>query len=131
MSTKTAIALAALLAAALGAPAAAGDQEGVVVVRDPLTGKFRNATPAEMRRLDAQSTVRGIAKRDPAAPDVTIRKDGTIQKHLGERGLVYSVVTRGADGKLDTECVHGEEAANAALKRQPPATEKEHDHETR
>ncbi|MES2757088.1 MAG: hypothetical protein V4693_06910 [Pseudomonadota bacterium] len=131
MSTKTAIALAALLAAALGAPAAAGQQEGVVVVRDPLTGKLRNATPAEARRLHAQSTARGMVKPEGAAPDVTIRKNGTIQKHLGERGLVYSVVTRDAAGKLDTQCVHGEEAANAALKRQAPATGKEHDHETR
>lgn len=131
MTTKTAIALAALMATALGAPAAAGDQEGVVVVRDPLTGKFRNATPAEARRLHAQPVAPGMAKRDPAQPDVTIRKNGTLQKHLGERGMVYSVVTRGADGKLDADCVHGEAAADAALKRQAPATGQEHKHETR
>jgi hypothetical protein len=131
MTTKTAMALAALMATALGAPAAASDQEGVVVVRDPQTGKFRNATPAETKRLHAQPTAPGIAQRDPAKPDVTIRKDGTLQKHLGERGLVYSVVKRDADGKLAAECVHGEEAANAALQRQVPATAKEHDHESR
>jgi hypothetical protein len=131
MCTKTAIALAALLAAALGAPAAAGEQEGVVVVRDPQTGKFRNATPAEMRALQAQPVARGMAKGEPAPPDVTIRKNGTVQKHLGERGMVYSVVTRDADGKLSTECVDGEDAANAALKRQAPATGQEHNHENR
>ncbi len=130
MTTKTAMALAALMAAALGAPAAASEQEGVVVVRDPQTGKLRNATPAETRQLHAQPTAPGIAQRDPAQPDVTIRKDGTLQKHLGERGLVYSVVKRDADGKLAAECVHGEEAANAALKRQVPATEKEHNHDS-
>jgi hypothetical protein len=131
MSTRTAIALAAMLAAAPGAPAVAAEPEGMVVVRDAQTGKLRAATPAEARRLHAQSVVRGLAGRDPAAPDVTIRKNGTMQKHLGERGLVYSVVARAVDGTLDTQCVEGEAAADAALKRQTPATAKEHDHETR
>ena len=93
MSSKLSIALAALFAAGaygLPAPASADPQEGMVVVRDRTTGQFRNATPAEVKALRAQQTQRTLA---PAAPSpVTLRKDGSRHKHLGENAMVYSVV---------------------------------------
>lgn len=133
MSNKTMIALAALLAAgALNGPAAAGEPqaEGMVVVRDTQTGQLRNATPAEVKALRAQELQRGITRPAPPAP-VTVRKDGSRQQHLGERGLVYSVVTHDADGKLQVCEVKGEDAANAALKAPAPATQQEHHHADR
>lgn len=131
MSTRTSMALAALLATAVGAPAAAaGAQEGMVVARDADTGKLRAATPAEVKALHTQSVVRGMVQRAPA-PVVTIRKNGTLQKQLGDRGMVYSVASRNADGKLDMQCVQGEEAAKAALERPANATRQEHTHEIR
>jgi hypothetical protein len=102
----------------------------MVVVRDAQTGQLRNATPAEVKALRAQQLRRGLAAPEAPSP-VTIRRDGTMQKRLGERGMVYSVVTRNADGKLDTQCVTGEDAAKAALERPVPATQPEHDHGTR
>jgi hypothetical protein len=126
------IALAALLAAgAASVPAAAAEQaEGMVVVRDAHTGLLRNATPAEVKTLRAQEVPHGITR--PAPPGaVTVRENGTKTTHLGERGLVYSVVTRDAGGKLLVREVSGEDAANAALKAPAPATQQEHDHADR
>jgi hypothetical protein len=134
MSSKSSMALAALLAAgaACSLPAAAEPdrQQGMVVVRDAQTGQLRNATPAEVKALRAQQSTRGLAAPD-AASTITIRGNGTIQKHLGERGMVYSVAKRDADGKLGTECVTGEDAARAALERPATTTQPEHNHETR
>jgi hypothetical protein len=50
------------------------------------------------------------------------------QVRLGESAQVFSVVTRGADGKLVNQCVQGESAAKSAIE-QPAATNEEHSHE--
>ena len=128
------MALAALLAAsALGLPAAAGaePQEGMVVVRDASTGKLRPPTAAEMRVLQAQQKALGLVKPGAVESVVTIRPNGTVHKHLGENAMVYSVVRRNSHGKLGMQCVKGQDAANTALAQPAPATEQEHDHETR
>ncbi len=129
MSTTTSIALAALLAVGLGIPAAAAPQEGMVVVRDPQTGKFRPPTAAELQALLAQQPAKGLAQPQPSP--ITIHKNGTLQQHLGDSGMVYSVVSRAPGGKLDMQCVEGEPAAAAALASPAAPTRKEHDHETR
>jgi hypothetical protein len=134
MSSKPSMALAALLAAgaACSLPAAAEQdpQQGLIVVRDAQTGKLRNATPAEAKVLRAQQVRRNLVA--PAATStINVRRDGTLHKHLGERGMVYSVVTRNAEGKLDTQCVKGEEAAEAALGHPATATGQEHKHGSR
>ncbi|HEU4374884.1 MAG TPA: hypothetical protein VFS02_15410 [Telluria sp.] len=131
MSSKSSMTLAALLAGvALCLPAAAEPQEGMVVVRDANTGKFRAPTAAELRTLQAQQP-RSLLQRGAAESLVTIRPNGTLHKHLGENALVYSVVHRDPQGKLAMQCVNGEDAASAALGRPAPATGQEHDHETR
>lgn len=134
MSSKSRIALATLLGgaamsvAAQDNPAGARQAEGMVVARDPATGQLRNATPAEVKALRAQEVQRGITRQQPPAP-VTVRANGTRQKHLGERGLVYSIVSRDANGKLSAQEAIGEEAANAAMKSPAPANQQEHDHD--
>jgi hypothetical protein len=133
MFRKPSMALVALLAAGAGGLPAAAEpdrQEGMVVVRDAQTGQLRNPTPSEVKALRAQQTRRGLAEPD-AASTVTIRRNGTMQKHLGERGMVYSVVTRGADGKLGMQCVNGEDAAKSALEHPAPANHQGHNHESR
>jgi len=51
---------------------------------------------------------------------------------LGERHMVYTVVTRGADGKLSDQCVHGVHAAESAVGHPAPASKpEEHRHESR
>jgi hypothetical protein len=51
---------------------------------------------------------------------------------VGERAQVFSVVTRGPDGKLAEQCVEGEQAAAKALAQPVPARHtKEPRHEDR
>ena len=119
MSSKTRTATAALLCAAAlsvaapGSVASAEQAESMVVVRDAATGLLRNATPAEVKALRAQEIQLGISR--PAPAPATVRADGTRQKLLGESGLVYSIVSRDANGKLSSQEAIGETAANAAL----------------
>jgi hypothetical protein len=131
-----AVALPALLAvSALAMPAVAAGQEGMVVVRDAQTGQMRPPTPAELKALQPQqgSMAKSAAPLRLAPQAIVARKDGTRQLHLGDRAMVYSVVTRAADGKLVEQCVQGESAAQRALAQ--PATpnqhNEEHSHETR
>jgi hypothetical protein len=66
---------------------------------------------------------------------------GRRSVQLGQHHMVYSVVTRDADGKLAEQCVHGVHAAERALDRSPKpgptqpqpvaAKPEEHRHESR
>lgn len=122
--------LAAMLAlAALSLPPSAGaaGQEGMVVVRDRESGQLRAPTPAELRTLRAQQ--KAMAPPAAIAPSVQ-RPDGTRHLHLGERGMVYSVLSRDASDKEMIGCTGGEQAARAAV-QQPAhsAPTREHGHE--
>ena len=109
-------------------PAAAAGQQGMVVARDPQTGELRLPTAAEMKELAAQ---RPATLAPPAAPLVIKRSDGTRQVRLGDKGLVFSVVTRDANGKIAQQCVTGEHAADAALSQPAHTHNEEHRHEER
>jgi hypothetical protein len=93
--------------AAFSMHAKAAGQEGMVVVRDPLTGQLRAPTADELKELRARTpaTAGLVAPRTPAT---ITRGDGSRGLRLGEKGMVYDVVTRGPDGKLTHECVQGE-----------------------
>lgn len=132
-------------------PANSQSQEGMVVVRDAQTGKMRAPTPDELKALRTPSpaAAAGAAAAAPnargrqQAPQVlSPRRDGTRGVRLGDKTMVYEVVTRGADGKLDGECVQGHDAAEAILHGAAAAhaahgatdqhkDNKEHAHETR
>ena len=88
-------------------------QQGMVVARDPQTGELRAPTPAESRALAAQPA--SSAMRAPSQPMLVTHPGGAKHVRLGEQGLVYSVVKRGADGKLSEQCLHGEAAAEKAV----------------
>jgi hypothetical protein len=114
-----------LLAALPHARAAGGDddqpgqqgQQGMVVTRDPVTNKLRAPTPEEMQALRAKTSPRaGLQAARPSEHTMlAARPGGARGVRLGEKTLVYEVVTRGADGKLSSECVHGDAAAAAAV----------------
>lgn len=89
-------------------------QPGMVVVRDAQTGQLRAPTPAEMRALTPPSASAKMSP--PSQPVLVTHPGGSRHVRLGESGLVYSVVKRGADGKLDGQCVHGAAAAEKAIK---------------
>ena len=123
----TLAAMLALAALSLPPPAGAAGQEGVVVVRDRETGQMRAPTPAELRALRAQQ--KALAPPPAIAPSVQ-RPDGTRHLHLGERGMVYSVLTRDAAGKHVIGCTGGEHAARAAIDQPAPgAAIREHGHD--
>ena len=67
----------------------------------------------------------------PQQPQTLTRRDGARGVRLGEKTLVYDVVTRGEDGKLSSQCVHGEAAAKDAVQHPANAEHKEHNHEAR
>lgn len=90
-------------------------QQGMVVVRDPQSGQLRAATPAEIRALAPASASASARLSAPSQPAMVTHPGGSRHVRLGERGLVYSVVTRGADGMLAQECVHGNAAAEKAV----------------
>jgi hypothetical protein len=108
-----------VLAAPFQASAADPVQEGMTVVRDPQSGKLRAPTSAELRALR-----RDIMEEQMMAPPPksSVRPDGTRSIDLGERGMVYSVMQRNADGTLSTRCVKGEQAAAEAIE------ENQHEH---
>ena len=103
--------------AAAGAESQLRSQPGMTVVRDPVTGKLRAPTPEELKVLRAKTPPRaGLQAAQPAEPKVLERRpDGARGVRLGEKTLVYEVVTRGADGKLSSQCVHGDDAAAHAV----------------
>lgn len=109
--------------------AKAESQDGMVVVRDAQTGQLRTPTAAEMRALQPRTPSTAVA---PSQPKMVTGPGGRRSVQLGERHLVYSVVTRGADGKLSDQCVHGVHAAENAIDQPAPAVKpEEHRHESR
>jgi hypothetical protein len=108
---RAALLLLAAAAAAGAAPGASADpgQQAMAVVRDPQSGQLRPATAAEVRAMQAASAKeQRIAPQQQPAQPPTVRPDGVRSAFLGERGMVYSVVKRGPDGKLTRQCVHGD-----------------------
>lgn len=115
MSSKkflAALPLAAMYALMPHHSSAQEQQQGMVVVRDAQTGQLRAPTPAESRALAPKTS---SAMSAPAPASMVTHRSGARQVRLGERGLVYSVVTRDAEGKLVDQCVHGEAAADKAV----------------
>ena len=116
--------------ATTSAPAASGQRVAI----DPATGRVRAPTAeeaAELDRLDRvarsrQRLQRSDAQTRPQLPAgvESVADDGTFMTPDGATGLVlddnqmvYSVVTRGADGSINMECVAGVDAANKLLHR--------------
>lgn len=110
------------------AAAAANAAQGLTVVRDADTGRLRAPTPTEMQALQRRGPSTLAAQ---PRPTMITGSDGRRHVQLGERGLVYSVVTRAPSGTLDQHCVNGADAAERAL-AQPAAgadlQEARHDH---
>lgn len=116
-------------------PANPPSQEGMVVVRDAQTGKMRAPTPDELKALRPRNPAPAAfgAGKAQGPQALAPRRDGARGVRLGQKTMVYEVVTRGADGKLNGECVHGEAAADAVLTSDHAANaqHKEHAHEAR
>jgi len=118
--------LALLCGAASAAPQAPAAQ-GLTVVRDAETGLLRAPTPLELRALRRQPPT---TPSRPAPLAEVIGAHGERSIELGERGLVYSVIQRGAGGTSTTQqCVDGAHAAAQVLQPAAPAAgAPRHDH---
>ena len=114
----------AALWAALPPKAGAQEQQGLVVVRDAETGQLRAPTAAESRALNPPSA----ALAAPPQPAMVTHPGGSRQVRLGDRGMVYSVVTRSAEGKLVEQCVEGGAAAAKAVSAATPAAPHTEEH---
>ena len=128
----TGLALLCAMAALATPPVHAAGQDGMVVVRDPQSGQWRAPTAAEAQALRSSSpgaAARSLQQQAPAQPQMTVGKGGSRQVRLGEKGLVYSVVTRAQDGALAEQCVQGQQAADAAVQQSSPDKEPRHEHQ--
>lgn len=128
MRTTTSIVtsiLALCLPCALAAAAQETTARGLTVTRDLDTGKLRAPTATELQALQGQPQAR---TGQPAQPSLEVRPDGRRRAYLGESHLVYSVVTRGPDGKIDQQCVNGAHAAERILNQAAPQAAPEESH---
>jgi hypothetical protein len=120
------------------------------VVIDPMTGRVRMAEPNEMPaaapsgaapnasgQTSGQTSAQGAGKAAVSGieshPAMKRMQSTASQAQMGAgvrrfdaSSLQFSVVKRDADGKLSTECVHGDEAAHNAVHSK--ATGARHDH---
>jgi len=113
------LALISLCQAAPAAPQApqASPQQGLTVVRDAETGELRAPSAAESEALRAQTAAPSAR---PPLPALVTGADGRESVRLGSSRLVYSVVTRGPDGKVDHQCVEGADGVHAHLNHGAP-----------
>lgn len=122
------LALASLGQAAASPESQSSAQQGLTVVRDAETGELRAPSATESEALQAQAAAPAARRPQPA---VVAGADGRESVYLGSSRLVYSVVTRGPDGKLDHQCVDGAAGAHAHLNHGAPGGAQEkarHDH---
>jgi hypothetical protein len=131
-SPRLAVALCAAVASCLTLPATATEppviaaQEvaavdaadtsnaGMRAAVDPATGRVRPVTAEEAKALNALAAA--SAKRSAArAPRSFTTPSGAIGMELDSSHLVYSVATVGEDGKIQMECVTGEDLAHDAV----------------
>ncbi|QOY94168.1 hypothetical protein IM543_22205 [Massilia sp. UMI-21] len=126
----------AIAALALAGSAFAAGQEGQTVAKDRVTGKLRNATAAEVKELNEQRKAAQAARKAerqaagaPATGVARLQQNGIVAAHVDEESIMYSVVHRTADGKLERECVHGKSAAESNLSSPVSTQSKEHQHE--
>jgi hypothetical protein len=126
MNNGRALAMYALAAAALyGAQPDSGREKGkapeqkppanagMVVAKDP-DGTLRAPTPAEAAALRSASPATAALKS--AAPAEVKLADGSVMVVLDPAtSMVYSVMTKGPDGKLQLKCVSGEKSVRDAM----------------
>ena len=112
---------AAIPLAASALDAAADDNAGAIpptaqiVARDPVTGAVRLATPEEVQALHRS---RGAQVRSgPPTSARHVHPNGARGARLTDEFMTYSVVLRGADGKLVEICV--EDPSTLAAKPAP------------
>ena len=97
---------------------------GIRAFKDKDTGRLRPATPEELEAIAAETPA---AAQQPDTQGTFVQlSSGAIMMDLGESAMSYSVVRKGADGRVDMQCVTGAEAASKAMSAK--LAPKEHNH---
>lgn len=119
----------ALAALGMSSGAMAADDKGMVVVRDAETGQLRAPTAAEYKQL-APQTLKSAALQAGSTKQsqVVTRANGTRVASVANK-VLYSVVTKNADGSLTEACAENEDAALAATQTPRAAQAKERNYE--
>lgn len=96
--------------------------DGMIAVRDPVTGQLRAPTAEELADLQAKSQAakssRMRALSVAPAPVERVNASGARGVRPGPEHISYSVVTRNADGSLSSSCVQGLDKAEAIVSGQ-------------
>lgn len=96
--------------------------DGMIAVRDAVTGQLRAPTAEEQATLQAKSQsskpARLRALSAAAEPETRVNARGAIGVRPGPENVSYSVVTRNADGTLSSACVQGQDRAEAIVNGQ-------------
>lgn len=92
-----------------------------MVFIDPATGKIRKPDPSEIGKLTAPASP--TPKAQAPEPVLLQGPDGAVGAKLGPETMTYMVVTTAPDGKLATDCVTGEKAANERVTAASPKQE--------
>ncbi|MBB2487015.1 hypothetical protein H5407_17435 [Mitsuaria sp. WAJ17] len=96
--------------------------DGMIAVRDAVTGELRAPTADELAALQAKaqaaksSRLRALSVAPVQAERMNSR--GAYGFRPGPENVSYSVVTRNADGSLSSTCVQGQDQAEAIVKGQ-------------
>jgi hypothetical protein len=101
------------------AEAKAAKENGLKVFIDPVTGQIRQPTAAEIGALSEPKTA--TAQAEPVLIPGPGGGNG-VGAMLDESTMMYMVVTKRQDGKLDMDCVTGDKtAANRVANPKPAA----------
>lgn len=118
------VASVAIVALLCGSSAMA-QEAGMKVVKDPQTGELRAPTADEFKKMQAQENAARSAKKKNLGilthteePKLVRHRRGGLKMELTEDSMVYSVLTRNADGSLAMQCVTGADTAQKALNQQ-------------
>lgn len=101
---------------------------GMVMAKDPVTGKLRPPTPeeqAELARKTSAAKSKATANQPVTSwdPKMIQGPHGAVGMLVDDDSAVYSVATKGADNKISTKEVQGKAAAVKAV--QAPGTKTE------
>lgn len=100
------------------------EADGMVAVRDAVTGQLRAPTAEELASLQSSAQAKAAPSRLRALSVAPVQAErmnsrGAFGFRPGPENVSYSVVTRNADGSLSSTCVQGQDQAEAIVKAQP------------
>ncbi|MBC7880657.1 MAG: hypothetical protein H7Y37_04930 [Anaerolineae bacterium] len=85
---------------------------GLVVVKDPVTGRWLQPTAQDMQKLTPPPS---STTNSTQQPEIFTGVGGAQGVKLGTDSMVYMVVNKSPNGQLTETCVTGEKAAQSQM----------------